>query len=84
MKKFYNVDYEEQETIINIDYCKKELYLYSSRNAVCNRIIGKIGEPTRKYYTQQKVSGAMWVIPFQNKKIITSILSRPILIGNMK
>ena len=62
--KFYNVDYEEQETVINIDYCKKELHLYSSRKAVCDRIISKIGEPTKKHYTNKKISGVSWTIPF--------------------
>lgn len=84
MNKFYNIDYEEQETIININYCKKEICLYTSRRAVYDRIIKKIGEPTRKYYTDKKISGANWTIPFENKRSITTILSRPTLIGNMK
>ena len=82
--KFYNTDYEEQESIINIDYSKKEICLYTNRKAVYERIIKKIGKPTKEYYTQNKISGASWIIPFENKKVITSILSRPILIGNMK
>lgn len=82
--KFYNTEYEEQESIINIDYCKKQLCLYTSRKAVYDRIIKKLGNPTTKYYTDKKISGATWYIPFENKKDITSILSRPTLIGNMK
>lgn len=82
--KFYNTDYEEQESIINIDYSKKQLYLYSNRKAVCDRIISKIGEPTKKYYSNNKISGVSWIIPFENKKAITAVLSRPTLIGNMK
>ena len=82
--KFYNTDYEEQETIINIDYFKSELYLYTSRRMVYTRIFNKLGEPNKKYYTNKQLSGAVWNIPFTDKKRITSILSRPILIGNMK
>ena len=82
--KFYNTDYEEQETIINIDYFKSELSLYTSRKNVYNRILDKLGEPTKKYYTDKNISGAKWNISFSNKKDITSILSRPLLIGNMK
>lgn len=41
MNKFHNIDYEEQETIININYCKKEICLYTSRKAVYDRIIKK-------------------------------------------
>lgn len=82
--KFYNTDYEEQESIINIDYCKKQLYLYTSRRTVYERIVKKLGNPTTKYYTNKKISGANWIIPFSDKKSITTILSRPTLIGNMK
>ena len=84
MNKFYNTDYDEQETIINIDYYKKEVSLYTSRKAVNERIVKKIGEPTKKWYTDKMISCANWVIPFENRKSITSILSRPTLIGNMK
>lgn len=82
--KFYNTEYEEQESLINIDYCKKQLCLYTNRKAVYDRIIKKLGNPTIKYYTDKKISSAIWYIPFKSKKDITSILSRPILIGNMK
>lgn len=84
MNKFYNTDYEEQETIVNIDYYNKAVLLYTSRRAVYERIVKKIGEPTKKYYTDKKINGANWIILFENKKEITSILSRPTLIGNMK
>ena len=82
--KFYDTDYEEQETILNIDYYQRQIYLYTSRKAVYDRILKKLGNPTKKYYTNKKLSGANWIIPFENKKIITAILSRPTLIGNMK
>lgn len=84
MKKFYDTNYEEQETILNIDYVNSELSLYTSRKAVYNRIQSKLGEPTKAYYTNKQVSAGKWIIPFDNKKCITSILSRPTLIGNMK
>ena len=82
--KFYDTNYDEQESIINIDYCKKQFYLYTSRKAVYDRIVKKLGNPTNKYYTNKKISSASWIIPFTDKKSITTILSRPILIGNMK
>lgn len=85
MKKiFYNTDYEEQESSINIDYSKKEICLYTNRKMVYDRLVKKIGEPTKEYYIHSKLSGASWNIPFESKKRITSILSRPTLIGNMK
>ena len=75
---------QEQEAIINIDYYKKEISIYTSRRTVYERITKKIGGPTKQYYTDKKISAASWIIPFKDKKIITSILSRPTLIGNMK
>ncbi len=84
MNKFYDTNYEEQETILNIDYFKSELSLYTSRKAVYNRLQAKLGEPTKIYYTNKQISAGKWIIPFDNKKHITSILSRPTLIGNIK
>ena len=83
-EKFYNTEYEEQKTIINIDYSKKEIALYTSRKIVYERIYKRLGKPTKKYYTKNKISGAVWIIPFEDKKSIRAILSRPILIGSMK
>ena len=82
--KYYNTIPEEQETTINIDYYKKRLILYSSRKPVIQRLIRKLGEPNKIYYLKKEVSGASWIIKFENKKIITKVLSRPLLIGNIK
>ena len=83
MNKFYNTDYEEQETIVNVDYYKKVVSLYTSRKAVYERIVKKIGEPTKKYYTDKRISGANWVIPFKDKKRLANIFSRPTIIGSL-
>lgn len=82
--RFYNTAYEEQESIINIDYSNSELSFYTSKESICNRMTKKIGQPTQKYYTKEKISGARWNIPFSDKKKITAVLSRPTLIGNIK
>lgn len=84
MDRFYDVSLEEQETIINIDYYKKQVLIYTSRKVVYDRIVKKLGDPFKIYYSKGQISGANWIIPFKNKKNITSILSRPILIGDMK
>lgn len=83
-EKFYDTDYEEQETIVNIDYFKSEIYLYTSRKAVYKRIEEKLGEPKKIFYVHKKISGAYWNIPFGDKRKLTSVLSRPMLIGNVK
>ena len=60
MNKFYSTSIEEQETIINIDYAQKEVNLYTTRNAQYNRLNKKLGEPTKVYYTNKKISGVIY------------------------
>lgn len=81
MSKFYNTIPEEQETIINIDYGKKEVNCYTSRYAVYERLIRKVGQPTQTYYTNKKISGASWTIPFTDKKMLNVIFSKTVILG---
>ena len=81
---FYNTNYEEQETLINIDYSNSILDIYTSRKLTFNRLKNKLGEPYKAYYMNNKVCGGRWKVDFSDKKKLTSILSRPLLIGNIK
>ena len=83
-KQFYNTIYEEQETQINIDYSNSILDIYTSRKMTYNRLENKLGKPNKIYYIDNKISGGRWNILFSEKKKISSILSRPLLIGNIK
>lgn len=83
-ESFFYTIFEEQETIINIDYFKSELSIYTSRKSIYLRILHKLGEPNEKFYIENKLCGARWIISFTDKKLITSILSRPLLIANIK
>ena len=80
--KFYDTDLEEQETITNIDYLNKEAIVYTSRKTIYNRYLKALGEPTQTYYTNKKISGAKWIIPFKDKKI-NYLFSKTILIGGL-
>lgn len=75
---------EEQETIINIDYFEKIVILYTSRESVYKRLISRIGQPTKSYYTLDKkfITGVKWEIPFNDKKS-TRIFSKTLIVGNM-
>lgn len=84
MNKFYNTIFEEQETIININYAESKVHIYTCQKSVHERLLKKIGNPTKIYYTNKKISGAKWEIPFEEKRCITQILSRPTLIGQRK
>lgn len=81
---FYNTDYEEQETVINIDYFTSKFSVYTSRKSIYNRLLNKLGNPSKTYYTEKKISGANWIIPFSDRKKISTILSRPTLVGDIK
>lgn len=82
--KFYNTNIEEQETQINIDYFTKTLNIYSSRKAVIQRLYNKLGDPTKIDYINKSVTGVSWNIPFSDKKKMTTALSKPLLIGQIK
>ena len=84
MNKYYNTDVEEQETIINIDYAGSIVSVYTNQNTIYKRLYEKIGEPTKTFYIKNKISGARWNVPFEDKKTINLILSRPTLIGRKK
>ena len=80
---FYLTDLREQETILKIDYYSRIISIYTCRKNVAKRLERKLGEPTQKYYTNSLLSAVKYEIPFENKKEISGILSRPVLIGNM-
>lgn len=84
MNKFYKTNLDEQELLINIDYYKREIIVYTSQKETFKRIKCKIGEPDRIFTTKGQISGAEWTIPIGNRKTISAILSRPLLIGNRK
>ena len=77
-------NYEEQETQINIDYAGSMISIYTSRRMTFNKLQSKLGEPSHIYYLKKKISGASWNIPFCEKRKITTVLSRPLLIGSVK
>ena len=84
MSKFYNTISEEQETIININHGAKEVICYTSRYAVYDRLLAKLGKPTETYYTGKKISGATWKVKISDKKKLAIIFSRTVIIGNVK
>ena len=83
MKKFYNSNVEEQETIINIDYYKKMIHCYTSRKIQIERLTKKLGNPKKTFYTNKKISGASWSIPFSNKKMANVIFSKSVVLGQL-
>lgn len=81
---FYNNLYEEQETQVSINYSSSTLDIYTSRKLTYNRLESKLGKPTRIFQIGNKICGGNWSIRFSDKRKISSILSRPLLIGDIK
>lgn len=82
MAQYANTTIDEQETIINIDYGKSLVHIYTSQRTVYQRLVKKLGTPTKIGYIKNKIVSGTWLIPFVQKKSITQILSRPTLIGD--
>ena len=80
---YSNTSLEEQETIINVDYQAKKVHLYTSRKSVIKRYKDKLGKPNKTYTTNGLISGCSWCIPFNDRKRLGIIFSRPNVIGNM-
>lgn len=81
MAKFYNTSPDEQETIINIDYSEKKVNVYSSRKIQIERLTTKLGQPTKTFYTDKKISGASWQVAFEDKKNMNVIFSKTVIVG---
>lgn len=84
MDKFYKTNLEEQETTINIDYYERKIVIYTCQERLYKKLLEKLGEPTKIFYTCKKISGAKWEILFKDKNSIRQVLSRPTLIGQRK
>lgn len=71
---------DEQETIINIDYCEKTINIYTSRKQVGERLKKKIGEPTDKYVSNGKIYAVNYKRNLFDKDV-AKFLSKMLLIG---
>ena len=71
---------EEQETLMNIDYCEKTINVYTSRKQVGERLKKKIGEPTDKYISNGKIYAVNYKRNLFDKDV-AKFLSKMLLIG---
>ena len=74
---------DEQETIINIDYCEKTINVYTSRKQVGERLKKKIGEPTDKYISNGKIYAVNYKRNLFDKDV-AKFLSKMLLIGSFR
>ena len=74
---------DEQETIINIDYCEKTINVYTSRKQVGERLKKKIGDPTDKYVSNGKIYAVNYKRNLFDKDV-AKFLSKMLLIGSFR
>ena len=78
--KWEIVPRDEQETIINVDYCEKIITIYTSRKATGERLYKKIGEPTKIDYHDGLISGVTYVRNLFDKDV-AKFFSKGLIIG---
>lgn len=71
---------DEQETLINIDYCEKTINVYTSRKQVAERLKKKMGEPTDFYKNGNKIYAVNYKRNLFDKDV-AKFLSKMLLIG---
>ena len=74
---------DEQETIINIDYYEKTINVYTSRKQVRKKIKKKIGDPTDKYISNNKIYAVNYKRNLFDKDV-AKFLSKMLLIGSFR
>ena len=78
-----NISRDEQETVINIDYCEKQINVYTSRKSVANRLEKKIGEPTKIYLNGDKI----YAVDYKRNlfdKDVSKFFSKMLMIGSFR
>lgn len=74
---------DEQESIINIDYCEKKMTFYTSRKSVAERLRKKVGEPTSVDTQNDLIFGVTYVRNLHDKDI-KQFLSISTIVGGFR
>lgn len=74
---------DEQETIINIDYCEKIIKVYTTRKSVADRLLRKIGEPTKVYSSDNRIYGVVYERNLFEKDV-AKFFSKLLLVGSFR
>lgn len=81
--KWEEIPRDEQETIINVDYCDKTISFYTCRKSVADRLLRKIGEPTKIDTHDGKICGVTYQRNLFDKDL-AKFFSKMLLIGSFK
>ena len=81
--KWEIVPRDEQETLINVDYCEKTITVYTTRKQTAERLQKKIGEPTTQDVHNGFISGVTYKRSLFDKDV-TKFFSKGLIIGTFK
>lgn len=71
---------DEQETLINVDYYEKTVSVYTCRKSTADRLLKKLGEPSKVDMHNGFVSGVTYIKSFFDKDL-AKIFSKGLIIG---
>lgn len=74
---------DEQETMVNIDYYEKTINVYTTRKSVGERLIRKLGKPTKIHKNGDSVYAIEYTRNLFNKDV-AKFFSKMLLIGSFR
>jgi len=74
---------DEQETLINVDYYEKKITVYTTRKSVAIRLQKKLGDPTKAYEHEGKISAVEYTRNLFDKDV-TKFFSKMLIIGSYR
>ena len=74
---------DEQETVIHIDYCQKNITVYTNRKQTAERLKKKIGEPTKTDLHDEFIYGVTYTRSIFDKDV-AKFFSKGLIIGTFK
>jgi len=83
-EKFYPTCHEEQETHIWADYYMGQVIVDTNRKATYDKLLKKLGKPSKKQYVKGNFIGAIWKFDFEEKEKVRQILSKTNIVGQAR
>ena len=81
--KWEGTPLDEQETIINVDYYERKITVYTSRKSVGIRLQRKLGDPTKVYEYEGKISAVEYTRNLFDKDV-AKFFSKMLIIGSFR
>lgn len=81
--KWEIIPMDEQETMVNIDYYEKIINVYTTRKSVGERLIRKLGEPTKTHKNGDSIYAVEYTRNLFDKDV-AKFFSKMLLIGSFR